>query len=282
MTERNIVITGCSSGIGLCVAKGLQERGWRVFATARKPEDVIRLQDEGLEALQLDVSDSESIHTAVSIILSRTGGKIDAIFNNAGYGQPGAVEHLSRESLREQFETNLFGAVELTNLLIPIMRQQGHGRVIFNSSILGFAAMPMRGAYNASKFAMEGLVDTLRLELSGSGVYPVLVEPGPIKSKFRPNAYLAYQKHIAPKIAEVKETTHKVIYESLEARLTKQGAAVPFTLGPEAVLAAVVHALESKRPKARYPVTVPTKAFAILKRILPQRLLDWACLKAGT
>ncbi|WP_018152175.1 SDR family NAD(P)-dependent oxidoreductase [Leeia oryzae] len=282
MTERSILITGCSSGIGLCVAKGLTERGWRVFATARRPEDVIRLQDDGLEALQLDVADSESIHTAVAIILGRTGGKLDALFNNAGYGQPGAVEDLTREAMRAQFETNLFGALELTNLLIPVMRKQGHGRILFNSSILGFAAMPMRGAYNASKFAMEGLVDTLRLELRGTGIYPSLIEPGPIRSKFRPNAYLAYQQYLQPHIQRKADPIHQAIYQTLEARLTKEGAVVPFTLGPEAVLKAAIHALESKRPKARYPVTTPTKVFAILKRILPQRLQDWAQVKAGS
>lgn len=274
---RSILITGCSSGIGLCVAQGLQQRGWRVFATARKPEDVISLQERGLEALFLDVTDEESIDTALAVVLGRTGGTLDALFNNAGYGQPGAVEDLTRDALLEQFDTNVFGAQMVTNRVLPIMRQQGHGRILYNSSILGFAAMPLRGAYNASKFAMEGLVDTLRLELHGSNIHPVLIEPGPISSRFRPNAYLAYQRHIAG-----RPSVYQDIYNGLEARLRQEGPVTGFTLGPEAVLAAVLKALNSRRPAPRYRVTFPTKLFAVLKRILPTRWLDWAARKAGT
>lgn len=267
--QRSILITGCSSGIGLCVAKGLQQRGWRVFASARKPDDVAELRQAGLEALQLDVDDSESIRQAMAVVLQATGGTLDALFNNAGYGQPGAVEDVPRAALRAQFETNLFGAWELTNCVIPLMRRQGHGRILFNSSVLGFAAMPYRGAYNASKFAMEGLADTLRQELHGSGIEVVLIEPGPILSRFRANAALQFRRFIDP-----EASFHRAAYAAMQARLDKAGPAAAFTLPPEAVLDATIHALEAHRPRARYRVTTPTRLFAVAKRLLPTRWLD--------
>lgn len=274
--KKNILITGCSSGIGLGLAEGLQRRGYRVFATVRKTEDVARLEAQGLESVQLDVNDSNSIQTAVQEILRRTDGKIYALINNAGYGQPGAVEDLGREVLRSQFETNVFGALELTNSVLPGMRTQGQGRIINISSLLGLVALPFRGAYNASKFALEGLTDTLRLELRGSGVFISLIEPGPIRSEFRPNSFLAYQKNINP-----DHSVHRDKYRAMEKRLTKSGVAMPFTLTPEAVLKKVVHALESPRPKPRYYVTVPTYVAALLKRLLPHRVLDWVVHKLG-
>lgn len=269
MKQRTILITGCSTGIGRCVAEGLEARGYRVFATARKAEDVEALQEKGLESLRLDLDDSDSIHAAVDEVLARTGGRIYALFNNAGYGQPGAVEDLRREVLRAQFETNLFGVLELTNRIIPVMRAQGQGRIIQNSSLLGLAVMPYRGAYNASKFALEGLTDTLRLELTGSGVHVSLIEPGPIKSRFRANAHAAYKRNIDP-----EHSAHREHYVNLERRLAKQGPAAPFTLPPEAVLKKVIHALESPRPKIRYYVTVPTHFIGAIRRVLPYRTLD--------
>lgn len=266
---KSVLITGCSSGIGYCVAHGLKKRGYRVFATARKAQDVARLHAEGLESCQLDVADSASIQQALDWVLQQTGGTLYALFNNGAYGQPGAVEDLSREALREQFETNLFGWHELTTRVIPVMRRQGYGRIIQNSSVLGFVAMTYRGAYNASKYALEGLTDTLRLELRGTNIQISLVEPGPIRSKFRDNAYQQYHRHI-----QAEHSQHRFAYMAMEARLTKQGPAVPFTLGPEAVLKAVVHALEAKRPKIRYYVTFPTHLFAFLRRLLPFRCLD--------
>lgn len=273
---KTILITGCSSGIGLCCARGLRQRGYRVFATARKTEDVAALKQEGFESFRLDLADSGSIRDAVERVLEATGGKLFALFNNAGYGQPGAVEDLRREVLREQFETNLFGAHELTRLVIPVMRRQGYGRIVQNSSVLGFAAMAYRGAYNASKYALEGLSDTLRLELAGSGVHVSLVEPGPILSRFRENAYAMYKRNIDP-----EQSFHRARYQATEARLRKKGAAVPFTLGPEAVFDKVLLALESKRPKARYYVTFPTYLFGYLKRALPDRALDWVLGRVG-
>ncbi len=273
---RSILITGCSSGIGRCVADGLRARGHRVFATARKDEDVVRLAADGFEAFRLDLDDSASLHAAVDAVLERTGGTLDALFNNGAYGQAGAVEDLSREVLRAQFETNLFGWVELTNRVIPVMRRQGHGRIFQNSSVLGFAAMPYRGAYNASKFALEGLSDTLRLELHGTGIHVVLIEPGPITSRFRANALAMFQRHI-----DVEHSAHREEYAAQLARMQKPGPAAPFTLPPEAVLQAVIHALESPRPRLRYRVTVPTRLFAVLKRLLPGRAMDWVLRRAS-
>lgn len=270
MTPKTLFITGCSSGIGYVTAQIVKQRGHRVICSARKQTDVERLRHEGFETLRLDLADSDSIRQGVSELLDLTGGKLDAVFHNGAYGQPGAVEDLSRAVLREQFETNFFGTHELTNLLIPLFRQQGHGRVIYNSSILGFVAMRYRGAYNASKFALEGLADTLRIELHDSNIHIVLIEPGPIESKFRQNAFAMYKKNIDP-----DNSFHKATYKAMEARLQKQGPAAPFTLPAAAVADKVIHALETKRPKIRYYVTFPTYLFGYLKRLLPNAWLDY-------
>jgi NAD(P)-dependent dehydrogenase (short-subunit alcohol dehydrogenase family) len=264
-----ILITGCSTGIGYTTAVELKNRGHQVIATARKLEDVFRLQQQGFTALQLDLADSNSIQLAVESAAKLTDGKIDALFNNGAFGQPGAVEDLSRDVLRSQFETNLFGTHELTNLILALMRKQGHGRIIYNSSILGLVAMTYRGAYNASKFALEGLADTLSMELHGTNIYISLIEPGPILSDFRKNAFKLYQKNIDP-----NNSYHKQTYIIMEARLLKEGPAAPFTLPAIAVSKKVIHALEAKRPKRRYYVTFPTYLFAWLKRILPVSWLD--------
>ncbi len=264
-----MLITGCSSGIGLCCAHGLKQRGYRVFATARQAEDVERLAGQGLEALQLDVTDSASIAAAVDEVLSRTGGRLYGLFNNAGFGQAGAIEDLSRETLREQFETNLFGLVELQNRVIPVMRAQGEGRIIQNSSVLGLISLSYRGAYNASKHALEAITDTLRMELHGTGIHPILIEPGPIASRFRQNSLAAVKRNI-----DIDNSPHREYYARVIARLEKEGPAVPFTLPPEAVLGKLIHALESKRPRARYYVTFPTYLFGTLKRLLSTRVLD--------
>lgn len=277
MTQ-NILITGCSSGIGLCAAQGLSARGWRVFATVRRPEDAAQLAGlPRVEVLMLEQADSVSVQACAAEVLQRTGGQLDAVFCNAGFGLPGAVEDLSRDALRHQFETNVFGTIELINALLPAMRRQGHGRILINSSILGFAAMPYRGAYNASKFALEGFADTLRQELIGSQIYVALIEPGPIKSRFRPNAEAQFKRWIA-----AENSFHAPAYQAMQVRLAKPaGKAAPFTLPPDAVLQAVLQILQSERPAARYRVTTPTRVFWYLKRLLPTRWLDWIALKAS-
>ena len=274
--NRTILITGCSSGIGYAAALGLRDKGYRVFASARRQADLSMLQKQGLEAVQLDLDDSQSIRRALEQVLTETGGELYALFNNGAFGQPGAVEDLSRPVLRAQFETNVFGWLELTNLVIPVMRRQGYGRIVQNSSVLGFVAMPYRGAYNASKFAIEGLTDTLRLELRGSGVYVSLIEPGPITSSFRSNALAKFNANIVHEYS-----FHSEQYAGLLERLTKPGPAAPFTLPAEAVLKPLLHALEHKHPRARYPVTVPTYLFAYLKRLLPTAMLDRILAVAG-
>lgn len=267
--RRSILITGCSSGIGYACALGLQRRGYLVVASARRQTDVARLRDQGLDAVQLDLDDPASIATGLEQALALTGGSLYALFNNGAYGQPGAVEDLSRDCLRAQFETNLFGWHELTCRVIPMMRSQGEGRIVQNSSILGLVTMPYRGAYVASKFALEGLTDTLRLELAGTGIGVSLIEPGPILSSFRDNAVKKWREYI-----DTEHSPHKDAYLAMERRLKKVGPAAPFTLPPEAVLERLIHALESPRPKPRYYVTTPTYVLAGLRRVLGTRLLD--------
>lgn len=240
----------------------------------RKAEDAILLQQLGITTTLLDLDHSLSIQQAINFSLDHFEGQIDALFNNAAYGQPGAVEDLTRDVLRQQFETNLFGTQELSNLVISQMRKQGHGRIIYNSSVLGLVSMSFRGAYNASKFALEGLIDTLRLELYDSNIHISLIEPGPILSDFRKNSFEKYQQNI-----NRDQSVHKEIYLAMEQRLTKQGAAVPFTLPADTVVKKLIHALESKRPKIRYYVTFPTYLFTFLKRILPHRWLDYIIIK---
>lgn len=269
MDQRSVLITGCSSGIGRHVARGLKVRGYRVFATARKQADVDDLISAGLESVQLDIANSASIQNAFETIMQKTDGKLYALFNNAAFGISGAVEDLTRDALRDIFEVNLFGTHELTRLVIPVMRRQGQGRIIQNSSVLGFVALKYRGAYNATKFALEGLSDTLRMELEGTNIFVSLVEPGPIDSDFRKNAYAAYKRYI-----DKEKSVFKDVYEQTEDRLQTEGPVVPFTLGPEAVLKKVIHALESKRPKIRYRVTFPTYLFGYLKRLLSDRVMD--------
>ncbi len=269
MDCKSVLITGCSSGIGRCLAEGLHQRGYRVIASVRQTKDLAALQQQGIECLLLDVRDSDSIRAAVATVTELTGGTLYALINNGAYAQPGAVEDLSRAALREQFETNLFGWHELTCQILPIMRRQGYGRVLQLSSLLGYVTLTYRGAYSASKYALEALTDTLRLELHGSGIYCCLIEPGPIESRIRANSILAYQRHIVP-----ATSAHRRYYEAVEKRLEKEGHAAPFTLPPEAVLKKVIHALESRKPKARYRVTFPAHLFAWLKRLLPDTWLD--------
>jgi len=274
MDNKSILITGCSSGIGLCTARRLQQDGYRVFTTARKDEDIAMLKDEGFECFYLDYSDSNSIQLTLNSVLAATEGNLFALFNNGAYGQPGAVEDLSRDVLREQFEANFFGWHELTNLVIPVMRKQGYGRIIHNSSILGLVAMPMRGAYNASKYAIEGLNDTLRLELHGSNVFVSMVEPGPIESKFRANAAKYFLKNI-----DKQNSPYKKRYEQLINKLETEGPVVPSTLPADAVYDKVAKILKAKKPKAHYYVTFPTYLFGYLKRVLSTRSLDFLLRK---
>ena len=268
-SSRSVLITGCSSGIGRVAADTLRGRGYRTFATARRAEDVERLAADGHESLRLDLTDARSIDAALDEVLDRTSGRLYGLFNNGGFGQPGAVEDLRVEVLRAQFETNVFGWHAVARRVLPGMRAAGEGRIVQNSSVLGLVTLRYRGAYNASKFAIEALTDTMRLELRGSGVYVSLIEPGPILSRFRANAFEAFKRNI-----DVESSPHRDVYRAVVQRLADEDKEAPFTLPESAVVAKLLHALESPRPKARYHVTVPTHALAFLKRVLPTRWLD--------
>lgn len=269
MAQRSILITGCASGIGYDAAHGLAARGWRVFATCRQAEDCARLRDEGLESFPLDQADDTSIAAALDEVLGRTGGTLDALFNNGAFACPGAVEDLPRGALQEIFETNLFGPHELTRRVIPVMRAQGHGRIVNNSSVLGLVGLKWRGAYVATKFAMEGLTDTLRLEMRDTPIDIILIEPGPISSKIRVNSIPHFEKWVdwraSARADQYRATLLKRLYEGGEDR---------FELPAAAVTKKLVHALESPNPRPRYYVTMPTYFSGLLRRLLPSRALD--------
>lgn len=269
--RKTILITGCSSGIGYDAAHGLDKRGWRVFATCRKPEDCDRLKGEGLESFVLDYDDQASMETAVAETLERTGGTLDALFNNGAYGFPAFLEDVPVAAMRAIFETNFFAQHELARLLFPVFRAQGHGRVLMNSSILGFAALRRRGPYNATKFAMEGWADTLRLEMKDTGIHIMLIEPGPITSDIRIKSQPHFEKWIDHKASVRADDYENNVIPRLYADV---GTPDPFELPAQAVTDAVVKALESPRPKARYQITTPTKLFWFLRRILSTRMLD--------
>jgi NAD(P)-dependent dehydrogenase (short-subunit alcohol dehydrogenase family) len=270
MAGQSILITGCSSGIGLASAREMKARGWRVFATARKKQDIARLkEEEGVESLYLDYTEPDSIEKTVAKVLKATGGKLDALFNNGMYGQPGAVEDLRRDVLRAQFEAGVFGWHDLTARVIPVMRRQGEGRIVFCSSVLGLVSAPYRGAYCAAKFAVEALADSLRMELAATNIKIVLIEPGPIASRFLEHALEAYRRNI-----DLDASHHREIYRDRLARL-EEGGDQTFKLGPEAVALKLARALESRNPKRRYFVTVPTYAAALLRRVLPTAMLDF-------
>lgn len=271
MQQRTILITGCSSGIGYAAAHVLRERGWKVFASCRQTRDCERLAAEGFDAPQLDYTDPSSIAAALDHVLEQTGGTLDALYNNGAHATPGAVEDLPTDALREIFESNFFGWHELTHKIIPVMRAQGHGRIIQCSSVLGLVTMPWRGAYNSTKFALEGLTDTLRIELRDTPIHVTLIEPGPITSNIRANSIPHFERWI-----DWKSSARKAQYESaLLDRLYTARGPDRFELPPQAVVDKLIHALEADRPRPRYYVTTPTRISGILKRILPTRALDW-------
>ncbi|PHR55728.1 MAG: short-chain dehydrogenase [Arcobacter sp.] len=272
--EKTILITGCSSGIGYDTAHYLHKHGYRVFASARKAEDVQRLQNEGLDAYLLDVTKPQTIKQTLEAILKKTDGKLYAVFNNAGYGQPGAVEDIPTEVLREQFETNLFGLHEMTRQIIPIMRKQGYGRIIQHSSVLGIVALRFRGAYNASKYAIEGLCDTLRLELMNDDIHVITINTGPIHTDFRKNATKKFYEHIHKKPTVFEEEYEKELIPHEEAKKKD-----PFTRNSNVVIANIMKALEKDKPRPRYYNTSATHFLGGLKRILPTAILDKILLK---
>ncbi|WP_407945194.1 SDR family oxidoreductase [Oryzicola mucosus] len=273
---RTIIVTGASSGIGAYAARALKAEGWRVFATARKPEDIAGLEADGIEALYLDYTDHDSIAALVADVLERTGGTLDALYNNGGYNQVGAVEDMPVQALRDQFETNVFGWHELTRRIVPVMRAQGHGRIVCCSSILALTPTRFRGAYAGSKAALEALMLCLRQELIGTGIHVSLIEPGPIRSKIASNGLPWFRRYI-----DIENSVHRDAYQTQLARLSSGGTQSRLKLGPEAVYAALGHALLSKRPKPHYVVTTPAKVAMALKRLLPAATLYGLLARRG-
>ncbi|NOD85989.1 SDR family NAD(P)-dependent oxidoreductase [Ruegeria sp. HKCCD6119] len=268
--QKSILITGCSSGIGLDAAHGMRARGWRVFASCRQQRDCDRLRAQGFESPRIDYTDTDSITSGLSYVLEATGGSLDALFNNGAHGLPGAVEDVPTDGLRHIFETNVFGWHELTRQVIPVMREQGHGRIVQCSSVLGLVAFPWRGAYVATKYAIEGLTDTLRLELRDTDIHVALIEPGPITSKLREKAIPLFEKYIDWENSAIREK-----YEgSLLNRLYESSGPDRFELPASAVTDKLAHAVEARRPKPRYYVTTPTYIAGILRRILPTNASD--------
>ena len=275
--SRSILITGCSSGIGRCAALGMRDRGWRVFATARKPADIAALQAEGVTALYLEYAEEDSIAAAAEAVFSATGGRLDALFNNGAYGQPGALEDVRTDVLRAQFEANFFGWHDLTRRVIPAMRRQGHGRIVMCSSVLGFITLGFRGSYSCSKFALEAYSDTLRIELAGTGIHVSVIEPGPIRTRFMQNAVAKARENI-----DIENSVHAAYYRR-RLRSMERGGMTFGELGPEAVLAALIKACESASPRPQYFVTGPAHGMSLLRRVAPKRQLHdflvWATSK---
>ncbi|MGA9851325.1 MAG: SDR family NAD(P)-dependent oxidoreductase [Gammaproteobacteria bacterium] len=267
--SKAVLITGCSSGIGLATAQTLKARGWNVIASARKAEDVERLKGMGLKTIRLNIADPASIEAALNETLTLTRGRLDALVNNAGIAIPGAVEDLSREVLQRQFDTNFFGTLELTNSVLAFMRRQGHGRIVMISSILGRIAMPWRGAYSASKFALEGITDALRMELRGTNIKVSLICPGPVKSHLRDNSLANFDEYV-----DSAASPHRDSYARLKAQTGEKKDNTPFTVAPETVAKIIARALESRNPKARYYVTVPAYTLTFLRCVLPTHWMD--------
>ena len=276
MAVRSILITGCSSGIGRDAALTLQERGWQVFASCRTQADCDAIQDLGLHSPRLDYTDPTSVTQALKETLDVTGGTLNALFNNGAYALPGAVEDLPTNGLRALFEANFFGWHELTRQVIPVMRAQGHGRIVQCSSVLGFTPMKWRGAYVSTKFALEGLTDTLRMEMADTGIHISIIEPGPIRTAFRSNAAKAFERWIDWEGSARADQYRDTLLERLNAARDSRD---PFELPPSAVTKRLIHAIESPRPKPRYFVTAPTWGAAAMVRILPTRALDWVLRK---
>ena len=268
-TPRTILVTGCSSGIGLASTRAMRTRGWRVLATARTAADLARLEsEEGVEAIPLELADSASIAACAETALARTEGRLDALFNNAAYGQVGAVEDLAPDVLRRQLEVNVIGWHDLTRRIVPAMRRAGRGRIVNCSSVLGLVSTPWRGAYCASKFAVEALSDAMRIELQGTGIHVALIEPGPIRTRFVETALAHFRASI-----DIEGSPHRALYHARLAGMEKGGNDT-FKLEPEAVALKLVHAVESPRPRHRYYVTTPTYVAAALRRALPAPWLD--------
>ncbi|MHA7877233.1 SDR family NAD(P)-dependent oxidoreductase [Roseivivax sp.] len=267
---RSLLITGASSGIGLDAARRLAAEGWQVFAACRKPEDCAAREAEGLAAPRIDYEDPATFAPALKEVLAATGGTLDAVFHNGAYAIPAPLEDVPQAGMEAIFQANFLGWHGLTREILPVMRAQGHGRIVLNSSVLGLVGVKWRGAYCATKFALEGWADVLRLEMAPENIHVSLIEPGPIRSRFRENAIREFERWVdwraSPRAGQYRE--------SLLDQLYKGSGGNRFELGPEAVTEKLRAALTQSRPKPRYYVTTPTHAMGALRRFLPTRALD--------
>ncbi|MEP3523876.1 MAG: SDR family NAD(P)-dependent oxidoreductase [Hyphomicrobiales bacterium] len=269
MTQKTILITGCSTGIGYTCAHGMKARGWKVFATARKDQDIARLQSEGFTTFYLDYCDEASIKACFDSVMAETGDTLDVLFNNGAYGLLGAIEDIKTDDLREQFEANFFGWHSLTKLIIPIMRKQMHGRIVQCSSVLGIVSGKHRSPYAATKHAVEALATSMRMELKAWNIRVSCIRPGPIETEFLATALKVLHEKV-----DMENTAHKVDYEASLSRMNKGNKSSAFKLGPEAVLAKLIHACEAKSPKPAYSVTKLTYIADIIRRLLPTALAE--------
>ena len=267
---RAVLVTGCSSGIGAATALRLHRAGHVVYASARRTEDLAELAAAGIATVQLDVTDEASMQAGVKRVADERGA-VEILVNNAGYGVMGVVEEVPLANVRAQFETNVFGAVRLIQLVLPGMRARQWGRIINVSSILGRAAVPGGAIYDASKYALEGVSDALRLEVPRFGIHTTLIEPGPVRTGFA-----------APAVAGMAgdSATYGEFRERLAAWYgTVYGPDRPnllgrFTVDADAVAAVIERAIRARRPRARYPVGVPARGLLSLRRLLPDRMFD--------
>lgn len=266
---KTVLVTGCSSGIGAATARVLRDAGWTVYPTARKEEDLAALKADGFDAVRLDLADEASVACAAAEFLEKCGGRPGALVNNAGYCQAGALEDLGRAALRAQFEANVLGPQQLIRAVLPAMKACGAGRIVTVSSVFGRIASPLVGAYCASKYAVEALGDTLRIELSGTGVWASLVEPGAVLSRFRKNAAEALAAN-----TEAGGDFEGMYEREVERRRRQVKKRDFFTRPPEEVAAKIRHALESPRPWRRYRVTPAAWLVEVAVRVLPQALTD--------
>jgi NAD(P)-dependent dehydrogenase (short-subunit alcohol dehydrogenase family) len=265
--SRPVLITGCSTGIGRATAERLADDGWNVHATARRPESIEDLAQRGCKTHALDVTDERSMESAVEEI--GEDGAIGALINNAGYSQSGALETIPMDSVRRQFETNVFGLLRMCQLVLPAMRSAGSGRIVNLSSMGGKLTFPGGGVYHATKHAVEALSDALRFEVKGFGIDVVIIEPGLIITEFGETA--------AGSLAEIEEHGPYSQFNSDVARLTANAYTGPmarFGGGPEAVAAKIARALSAARPRTRYTVTASAKVMLGMRRVSTDRMWD--------
>ncbi len=268
---KTVLITGCSSGIGEATAARLVRSGWEVYATARRPETLSALADAGCTTLALDVTDEDSMSTAVTAVLDGSG-RIDALVNNAGYSQSGALESVDVDDVRRQFETNVFGLLRLTQLVLPSMRKQRSGRIVNIGSMGGKLTFPGGGAYHASKYAVEALSDALRFEVAGFGIQVVLVEPGLITTNFDATVAAGMAEYVGGEgpYAAFNEAVMKSTSEAYDGPMAKFGGP------PEVVAKTIEKALTKTNPRARYLVTPSAYGAIIGRRMMPDRAWDLA------